>query len=158
MHFCQQNRRVPFYQLWPRTAVMIQICCCEYRLNFIGIMCIFVSISNFWLLLILNGWVCQFLYGLFILRHSVVSNSVTPWTVAHQAPLSMEFSRQEYWSGLPCPPSGNLPNPGIKPGSPTLQAESLPSGPRGKAVFMIKCCLNIQILISLLCFTLPIFF
>ena len=38
-----------------------------------------------------------------------------PWTAAHQAPLSMEFSRQEYWSGLPCPPLGDLPNPGIKP-------------------------------------------
>ena len=39
---------------------------------------------------------------------------VTPWTVAHQAPLSMGFSRQEYWSGLPCPTPGDLPNPGIK--------------------------------------------
>ena len=46
----------------------------------------------------------------------------TPWTVAHQAPLSMEFSRQEHWSGLPCPPPGDLPDPGIKPGSPALQA------------------------------------
>ena len=40
---------------------------------------------------------------------------VTPWTVALQAPLSMGFSRQEYWSGFPCPPSGNLPDPGIEP-------------------------------------------
>ena len=45
---------------------------------------------------------------------SVVSNSATLWTVAHQAPLSMGFSRQEYWSGLPCPPPGELPDPGIK--------------------------------------------
>ena len=52
---------------------------------------------------------------------------VTPQTVAHQAPLSMEFSRQEYWSGLPVPSPGDLSNPGIKPGSPTLQADSLPS-------------------------------
>ena len=53
------------------------------------------------------------------LRLSVVSNSfVTPWTAACQAPLSMEFSRQEYWSGLPFPPPGDLPNPGIKPVSP----------------------------------------
>ena len=51
----------------------------------------------------------------------------TPWTVAHQAPLSMEFSRQEYWSGLPCPPPGDLPNPRIEPKSPSLQADSLPS-------------------------------
>ena len=56
---------------------------------------------------------------------SVVSNSATPWTVAHQAPLSMGFSRQEYWSGLPCPPSEDLPNPGIEPRSPTLQVDSL---------------------------------
>ena len=52
-----------------------------------------------------------------------------PWTVAHQAPLSMEFSRQEYWSGLPFPSPGGLPNPGIKAGSPALQADSLPSEP-----------------------------
>ena len=56
---------------------------------------------------------------------------VTPWTVAHQAPLSMDFSRQEYWSGLPYPPPGDLPNPGIEPGSPALQADSLPSEPPG---------------------------
>ena len=43
--------------------------------------------------------------------------SATLWTVAHQAPLSMEFSRQEYWNGLPSPPPGNLPDPGIKPTS-----------------------------------------
>ena len=47
---------------------------------------------------------------------------LTPWTVAHQAPLSMGFSREEYWSGLPCPPPGDLPNPGIKPTSLTSSA------------------------------------
>ena len=51
----------------------------------------------------------------------------TPWTVAHQAPLPMGFSRQEYWSGLPCPPPEDLPNPGNEPGSPALQADSLPT-------------------------------
>ena len=56
----------------------------------------------------------------------------TPWTVAHQAPLSIGFSRQEYWSGLPCPPPRGIPNPGIEPRSPTLQAESLLSEPPGK--------------------------
>ena len=56
----------------------------------------------------------------------------TPWTAAHQAPLSMGFSRQEYWSGLPFPSPGDLPVPGIEPGSPTLQASSLPSEPPGK--------------------------
>ena len=57
----------------------------------------------------------------------------TPWTLAHQAPLSMGFSRQEYWSGLPFPSPGDLPIPGIYPRSPTLQADSLPSEPPGKA-------------------------
>ena len=57
---------------------------------------------------------------------------VTPWTVAHQAPLSMGFSRQEYWSGLPrCPPE-DLPNLGVEPRSPALQVDSLPSEPPGK--------------------------
>ena len=52
----------------------------------------------------------------------------TPWTVAHQAPLSMEFSRQEYWSGLPFPSPGDPPNPGTEPRSPALQ-DSLPTEP-----------------------------
>ena len=56
---------------------------------------------------------------------------VTLWTVARQAPLSMGFSRQEYWSGLPCPPPGDLPDPGIEPRSPSLQADSLPTEPPG---------------------------
>jgi len=56
----------------------------------------------------------------------------TPWTVAYQAPLSMEFSRQEYWSGLPFPSPGYLPNPEIEPESPALQADVLPSEPPGK--------------------------
>ena len=57
---------------------------------------------------------------------------LTPWTVAHQAPLSMEFSRQESQSGLLFPSLRNLPDPGIKPGSPSLQADSLPSEATGK--------------------------
>ena len=52
--------------------------------------------------------------------------------VAYQALPSMGFSRQEYWSGLPFPSLGDLPNPGIEPGSPTLQADALPSEPPGK--------------------------
>ena len=55
-----------------------------------------------------------------------------PMECSHKAPLSMGFSRQEYWSGLPCPSPADLPNPGIKPRSPTLEAESLPSEPPGK--------------------------
>ena len=57
---------------------------------------------------------------------------MTPWTVARQAPLSMGFSREEYWSGLPFSSPGDLPNPGIEPGSPALQADSLLTEPPGK--------------------------
>ena len=55
----------------------------------------------------------------------------TPWTVAYQAPQSVEFSRQEYWSGLPFPSPGDVPDPGIKPGSPALWADASPSEPPG---------------------------
>ena len=60
---------------------------------------------------------------------SVSCSVVSAWTVAHQAPLSMEFSGQEYWIELPVPPPGDLPDPGIEPGSPALKADSLPSEP-----------------------------
>ena len=63
---------------------------------------------------------------------SCVRLFATPWTVAYQAPLSMGFSRQEYWSGLPFPSPGDLPNPGIEPRSPALEADSLTSEPPGK--------------------------
>ena len=56
----------------------------------------------------------------------------TPGTAAHQAPLSMGFSRHEYWSGLPFPSPGDLPDPGIEPGSPALQADALPPELLGK--------------------------
>ena len=55
-----------------------------------------------------------------------------PWIIACQAPLSMEFSRQQYWSGLPFPSPGDLSDPGIEPGSPALQADSLPTELLGK--------------------------
>ena len=56
----------------------------------------------------------------------------TPWTVAHQTPLSMGSSSQEYWPRLPFPSPSDLPHPEIEPGSPTLQADALPSKPPGK--------------------------
>ena len=62
----------------------------------------------------------------------VRSNSVTPWTTAHQAPLSMGFSRQEYWSGLPFPPPGELSDPGIKPTSPALAGRFFTTEPPRK--------------------------
>ena len=57
----------------------------------------------------------------------------TLWTVAHRAPPSMGFSRQEYWCGLPFPSPGDLPDPGIEPRSPALQADALTSEPPGKS-------------------------
>ena len=57
---------------------------------------------------------------------------MTPWSGAHQAPLSMDFSRQEYWSGQPFLSPGDLPDPGVQPRSPALQVDSLPSEPPGK--------------------------
>ena len=68
-----------------------------------------------------------------VLSHSVVSDSLWPNGLYSARLLCpWEFSRQEYWSGLPCPPPGDLSNPGIEPTSPTLQADSLPSEPPGK--------------------------
>ena len=77
-------------------------------------------------------------YGVFVPRPRALSHFsrvwlfATPWTVAHQAPLSMGFSRQEYWSGLPFLPPGDLPDSGIKRASPTLEADSSPAEPPGK--------------------------
>ena len=67
-----------------------------------------------------------------------MSDFVTPWTLALQAALSMEFSRQEYWSGLPFPSPGDLPDPGMKPRSSTFQADSLPSEPLEKPNFTME--------------------
>ena len=67
-----------------------------------------------------------------VFSRSVVSIFATLWTVAHQAPLSLRFPRQEYWSGLPFPSPGDLPDPGIEPAfpvSPALQADSFPAEP-----------------------------
>ena len=68
----------------------------------------------------------------------------TPWTVAHQAPPSIGFSRQEHWSGLPFPSPGNLPDPGIEPRSPAFQAVALTSEPPEKPLYVGRYC---QILI-----------
>ena len=66
-----------------------------------------------------------------------MSDSVTSWTVARQDPLSMEFSRQEYWSGWPCPPPGDLLDSGIRPVSPALQTEFLPLSDWGSPLFSL---------------------
>ena len=74
-------------------------------------------------------------------RFSHVRLYVTSWTVAHQAPLSMGFSRQEYWSGFPCPPPGDCPDPGIEPMSPVLpvpQVDFLPLSHWGSPPFATR--------------------
>ena len=65
--------------------------------------------------------------------------SATPRAVAHRAPPAMGFSRQEYWSGLPFPSPGDLPDPGIEPASPELAGSFFPPKPPGKPVYVIVC-------------------
>ena len=71
----------------------------------------------------------------------------TSWTIAHQAPPSMGFSRQEYWSGVPFPSPGDIPVPGIEPGSPALWADDLPSEPPAKPRVYICVCVCVCICI-----------
>ena len=78
------------------------------------------------LTLTVRGGVCACVHSL-----SHVQLFATPWTVARQAPLSMGFSRHKYWSGVPCPPPGDLPDPGIEFQSPALRADSFPAEPAG---------------------------
>jgi len=97
----------------------------------------FVNIQNFFLptftlktdCLKQNNKHCK--VGLIVKLLSRVQLFVPPWTIAYQAPPSMEFSRPEYWNGLPFPSPGDLPNPGIEPRSPTLQADALLCEPLG---------------------------
>ena len=93
-----------------------------------SLLCLFLQISQWcthWVISA-HGYIC------YASSLSHVWLSVTPWTIACQAPLSMGLSRQEYWSGLPCPPPGDLPNPETEPRSPSLQVNSLPSESPGK--------------------------
>ena len=79
-----------------------------------------------------TSWATREVCGCSISEVSRVQLMATPWTVAHQAPPSMGFSRQEYWSGMPFPSPGDLPDSGIEPRSPSLQADALTSEPPGK--------------------------
>ena len=72
-------------------------------------------------------------------RFICVQLCATPWTVACQAPLSTGCPKQEYWSGLSFPSAGDLPDPRIEPGSPTLKADSLPSEPLGEQNNLVDC-------------------
>ena len=77
-------------------------------------------------------------------KHACVPSCVwlcsTPWSVAHQAPLSMGFPRQEYWNRLPFPSPGDLPNPGIKPSSPILAGGFFTTEPPGKPIIFLNVC------------------
>ena len=79
----------------------------------------------------------SFLYSFMKVKVKSCLTLATPWTVAHQAPLSKGFPRQEYWSGLPFPSPGDLPDPEIEPRSPTLQTEALPSESAGRPLIHI---------------------
>ena len=81
---------------------------------------------------------------------SLVQLFETPWTIALQALLSMEFFRQEYWSGLPFPSPGDLTDPAIKPGSPALQADSLPSEPLSSVYHTLFFFLKLYIIVLVL--------
>ena len=92
------------------------------------------SFKNNFIYLFLAVWGPHLLYGLLSTKCESLSPawlSATPWTAAHQAPLSMRFSRQGCWSGVPFPSPGDLPHPGIKARFPALQADSLPTELQG---------------------------
>ena len=78
----------------------------------------------------------------------VASDSLRPRSAARQAPLSMGFSKQEYWSGLPFLSPGDLPNPGTEPRSPALQSDSLPSEPPGTPIYCCRCCCYVASVMS----------
>ena len=82
---------------------------------------------------------------------SIVSHSfATPWTVVRRAPLSMEFSKQEYWSELPLPAPGDLSNPGIKSRSPALHIDFLRSEPSGKDVVLILIIIEVTVMVMIM--------
>ena len=76
---------------------------------------------------IFDKWPVPRIYGVAGLVAKSCPTLVTLWAITHQAPLSIGFSRQEYWSGLSFPPPGDLPDPGVEPRSPAVQADSLPT-------------------------------
>ena len=80
-------------------------------------MCIYISI-HIGKKILIPDFLIHICFYLLLFSHSVLSNSATPMDCTHQAPLSMGFPRQEYWSGLPFPSPGDLSDPGIKPASP----------------------------------------
>ena len=82
----------------------------------------------------------------------------TSWTVAHQAPLSMGFARQEYWRGLPCPSPGDLPKPGIKPMAPTLAGRFFATEPLGKPAHYNDCVFSLKLIFLKKYFKVSVYF
>ena len=89
-------------------------------------------------MVLINNYAYQYFFKVKVKSLSRVWLFATSWTVARQAPPSMGFSRQEYWSGLSFPSPGDLPDPGIEPRSPALQADTLTSELPGKLLVFIN--------------------
>ena len=111
------------------------------RLSFPPLKCLRISVENHFTICVCVNLYFRTLYSVPLTCVSVytvlclvshVQLFATPWTIARQTPLSMGFSRSEYWSGVPCPPPGGLPSPGVRSRFPALQADSLPPEPPGK--------------------------
>ena len=118
-----------FVQGWPHSGLMI--CHLDCLLKSLRELCKYYRCltqfnHDLW------GWCSAILHFKSVLVAELCLTLCDPIDLGHQAPLSMEFSRQEYWRGLPFPSPGDLPNPGIKPRSPAFQVDSLPSEPPGK--------------------------
>ena len=112
-------------------AVFIHTPNCLLRVNFIcGILSLGKNITKF-----IDDYVRSFCFSSLCVCAQLCPLFVTSWTLAHQSPLSMGCPSQEFWSGLPFPPPGNLPHPGIKPASPALSGRFFTTEPPGKPAF-----------------------
>ena len=97
------------------------------------------SFIQFSLIILLEKTISSVQYMYMLSHFNRIQLFVTPSSLAYQAPLSMGFSWQEYWSQMPFPSPGDLPDPGIEPGSPALEADALTSEPPGKPIYICVC-------------------
>ena len=124
------NRILKLSLPWPNVLLLIFVC---MFFNFLA------ALSGMWNLSSLTrDQTCVLCNGKWKWKWSRVQLFSTPWTITYQALLSMGSSRQEYWSGLPFPSPGDILDPSSKPGSPTLQADTLPSEPPGKPEMKVQ--------------------